>query len=107
MIVCGVSLGKFPVKALLRGRSLLLSVLRCFVMPGIMLGLSLALGLSQELARPLVICAALPIASIMAMLIIQYDPDPEAHFESAGAILISTVLSVASIPLWAWALTLL
>lgn len=107
MILCGVSLGKIPLNALLRKRSLLLGFLRCLVLPGVMLSFCFILDLKHELARPIVICSALPIASMMATFTIQYDPDPEAHFESAGAVLISTILAVATIPFWAWTLTLI
>ena len=105
MILCGVSLGKYPAGALLRPSCLRTALLRCLMMPGIFLALSFLLGLDPALARPMVVCSMLPIASTLAAFTIRYEPEnTDAHFESAGAILCSTVLSAATIPLWSWAL---
>lgn len=105
MILCGVSLAKYPAKALLRPSCFVASALRCLLMPALLLGVSFLLGLKPALAQPMVICAALPIASTLVAFTIRYDKNTDAHFESAGAVLCSTILSAATIPLWAWALT--
>ena len=107
MLLCGVSLGKYPAKALLRKSCFLAAALRCLLMPAIFMGLSVALKLTPELARPMVVCSMLPIAFNLATFTIRYETNEDAHFESAGAILCSTVLSVATIPLWCWVLNLL
>ena len=108
MILCGVSLGKYPAKALLRPSCLCTALLRCLMMPGIFLAVSILLGLDPALARPMVVCSMLPIASTLAAFTIRYEPEnTDAHFESAGAVLCSTVLSAATIPLWSWALSFL
>ena len=107
MILCGVSLAKYPAKALLRKSCALYAVLRCLLMPGLFLGLSFVLRLEPSLAQPMVVCAAMPVASTMALFSLRYENNPEAHFESAGAVFCSTVLSAATIPLWSWALSFL
>ena len=108
MILCGVSLGKYPARALLRKSCFVNAALRCLLMPGVFLAVGFLLGLEPALAQPMVICAAMPIASTLAAFTIRYEENnTDAHFESAGAILCSTVLSAATIPLWSWALSLL
>lgn len=107
MILCGVSLAKYPAKALLRPSCFVTAGLRCLLMPALLLAVSFLLRLDAALAQPMVICAALPIASTLAAFTIRFDENTDAHFESAGAILCSTVLSAATIPLWAWALSCL
>jgi predicted permease len=49
----------------------------------------------------------MPVASTLALFSLRYEENPEAHFESAGAVFCSTVLSAATIPLWSWALSFL
>ena len=107
MLLCGITLAKFPLKTLLRPRCFLMALLRNFLMPGIFLALSLLFGISKELAEPLVITAALPIGALMVSFTIKYDDEPEAHFDAAGCVLISTLLSAAAIPVWARLLELL
>ena len=107
MILCGVSLAKYPAKALLRKSCAVYAVLRCLLMPGLFLALSFLLQLEPSLAQPMVICAAMPVASTLALFSLRYEENPEAHFESAGAVFCSTVLSAATIPLWSWALSFL
>ncbi|MBQ0038416.1 MAG: AEC family transporter [Clostridiales bacterium] len=106
MILCGITLGKYPIRSLLRKRCFLLAGIRCLLIPGVIFCLCHAIGLAQQLMEPVVICAALPIASLSAAFTVRYDPNPEAHYESAGCVLLSTLLSAATIPLWAWLLAL-
>ena len=50
---------------------------------------------------PLVIFTALPTASLLAAFTIQYDPSRDSQFEAAATVLLSTLLSAFTIPLWA------
>ena len=58
-------------------------------------------GLEGELARVAVIFTALPTASLLAAFTIQYDPSRDSQFEAAATVLLSTLLSAFTIPLWA------
>ena len=46
------------------------------------------------------------VASLIAAFTIQYDPDEEAQFEAAAAVLLTTVFAAVTIPMWAWILSL-
>lgn len=106
MLLCGMSLGKYPIKKLLRPRYFLLPLVRNLLLPALFLGLSLLVGLEKELAQIVVMFAALPVASLLAAFTIQYDPDEEAQFEAAAAVLLSTFFCAFTIPLWAYLLTI-
>ena len=106
MLLCGMSLGKYPIRKLLRPRYFRLPLVRNLLLPALFLGLSLVVGLEKELAQVVVMFAALPVASLIAAFTIQYDPDQETQFEAAAAVLLSTVFAAVTIPLWASLLTL-
>lgn len=101
MVLCGVSLGKYEFRQLLRPRYFGAPLVRVLVMPALVLGLSLALGLDPELTQVAVVFSALPAPSLLAAFTIQYDPSQDSQFEAAAAVLLSTVLSAVTIPLWA------
>ena len=106
MLLCGMSLGRYEIKKLLRPRYFLLPLVRNLLLPALMLGLTLLIGLEQELAQIVVMFAALPVASLIAAFTIQYDPDREAQFEAAAAVLLSTFFCAFTIPLWSALLNL-
>ena len=101
MVLCGISLGKYDFKRLLRPRYLWTPLVRNLLLPALILGLTLLAGLEPELARVAVIFAALPVPSLLAAFTIQYDPAQESQFQAAAAVLLSTLLSAFTIPLWA------
>ena len=101
MLLCGMSLGKYPMKKLLRPRYFRLPLVRNLLLPALTLGLSLLIGLDKELAQVAVMFTALPVASLIAAFTIQYDPNEETQFEAAAAVLLSTIFAAVTIPLWA------
>ena len=100
MLLCGISLGKYEFRKLLRPRYLRLPLVRNLILPALILGLSVLIGLDKELAQVVVIFAALPTASLLAAFTIQYDPEPESQFEAAASVLLSTICCALTIPLW-------
>lgn len=101
MLLCGMSLGKYPVRRLLRPKYFWFPLVRNLLIPALFLGLSLLIGLEKELSEIVIIFASLPVASLLAAFMIQYDPDKEAQFEAAAAVLLSTMFAAVTIPLWA------
>ena len=106
MLLCGMTLGRYPFRQLLRPKYLWLPLVRNLLIPALVLGLSLLAGLEQELAQQVVMFASLPVASLLAAFTIQYDPNKEAQFEAAAAVLLSTIFCALTIPLWANVLAL-
>jgi len=101
MVLCGISLGKYDFKRLLRPRYLWIPLVRNLLLPALILGLVLLAGLEPDLARVVVIFAALPVPSLLAAFTIQYDPDQGSQFQAAAAVLLSTLACAATIPVWA------
>lgn len=101
MLLCGMSLGKYPIRRLLKLRYLRVPLVRNLLIPAAVLGVCLLVGLERELTQLVVIFAALPVASLLAAFTIQYDPNEETQFEAAAAVLLSTVFAAVTIPLWA------
>ena len=66
MLTCGLVLGKRPFKRLLRKKYLLVSLLRLLAIPALFYLLLLPLPVSQEIRQVVVLCAALPAASLTA-----------------------------------------
>ena len=104
MLLCGISLGKYEFRKLLRPRYLMLPLVRNLILPALIMALSLLLGLERELAQVVVVFTALPTASLLAAFTIQYDPEPDSQFEAAASVLLTTVFCAATIPLWAFLL---
>ena len=105
MLLCGMSLGKYPIRRLLRPKYFWVPLVRNLLLPAVILALSLLIGLERELAQVVVMFTALPVASLIAAFTIQYDPDQEAQFEAAAAVLLSAIFACVTIPLWSWLLT--
>ena len=106
MLLCGMSLGKYPLRRLLQPRYFWVPLVRNLLLPALILALSVLAGLERELAQVVVMFAALPVASLIAAFTIQYDPDQENQFEAAAAVLLSTIAACITIPLWSWLLSL-
>ena len=85
----------------MRAKYLLMPLIRNLVMPLITIGILLLLPIEPLLSKVIVIFAALPVASLTAAFTLQYDPEPEAHLESAGAVLFSVIACAVTMPLWA------
>lgn len=100
MILCGISLGKHKLRELMKPRYLLMPLVRNLIMPALTICILLLLPIDPLLKKVIVIFAALPVASLTAAFTIQYDPEPEAHLESAGAVLFSVIACAATMPLW-------
>ncbi|MDO4750411.1 MAG: AEC family transporter [Eubacteriales bacterium] len=101
MLLCGMSLSKYPIPRLLRPQYLRFPLVRNFLLPGLILALCLLTGLEQELTQIVTMFAALPAATLLAVFTIQFDSNEETQFEAAAAVLITTVFSTVTVPMWA------
>jgi len=101
MVTCGMMLGKQPLTKLLRPRYLLVSFLRLLVVPCIYFLLLTPLPFDPEIRQVIVMCACLPVASLTASFTLRYNKNPDAQFDAAGAVLVSHILCVLTIPIWA------
>ena len=101
MVTCGMMLGKQPLTKLLRPRYLLVSVLRLLLVPCIYFLLLTPLPFDPEIRQVIVMCASPPVASLTASFTLRYNKSPDAQFDAAGAVLVSHIFCVLTIPIWA------
>ena len=85
----------------MRPKYLRLPLLRDLLAPAVTLAVLWLLPIDPMIKKVVVLYAALPCAGMLATYTIQFNPNPEARLEASSAILLSTLLSVATIPLWA------
>jgi predicted permease len=97
LITLGISLAKLHVRSL--GLSLALAVGRLAVGFGLGLGVATLLGLSGMERGVMIVQATMPVAVFNYLFAERYATRPA---EVAGAVVVSTVISFASLPLLLW-----
>lgn len=103
LLLCGMVLGEYNFKQLIRVKYLLLPLLRTILMPAIFFGVSrllLLLGVEKLLCDMMVIYAAFPVASLLPIYTIRFDPDPDNQLNAAAASILSVLISAVTIPIW-------
>ena len=96
-----ISIDAANLRSLVRPKYLRLPLLRDLLAPAVTLAVLWLLPIDPMIKKVVVLYAALPCAGMLATYTIQFNPNPEARLEASSAILLSTLLSVATIPLWA------
>ena len=104
MLIIGCALSSLPVASLFTNwRLYIMALLKLLVIPGaVYLCLSPLLG-SSTLFKMLIVMMAMPVASNFIMLCAIYDREQQLP---ATAVFITTALSVLTIPVIAWLLTI-
>jgi hypothetical protein len=104
MIVLGSTIAMYPLKESLRdARCYLFAVVRLFVIPLLVLAVCRMIGIDDYLTGITVLSTAMPVASMVLMMCGQCDGNTEVVSRN---ILVTTVLSVITIPIIASILTL-
>lgn len=102
MVLCGITLGKYKISGLLKARYLGLPVIRNLLMPALTTAAMYFVPADPLVSKIVVIYSALPAATMLTAFTIEYSPEPEARLQSAGYVLISVLLGVATVPVWAY-----
>ena len=107
MLICGISLSRYSFRKLIRPSQLEIAVVRNLFLPALFVGLCKLISLDRTLAQVVVLFVSLPVSTMTNTFNVKYNPEyPETHFESAGSVLTTTLLSALTIPLWAAVMTL-
>lgn len=109
LMLCGTIIADAQWKGILKYPCVLwVSALRLAVIPALVVGLFLLVGVEHEIIRATVYCYAMPVASFLPTFMLRYNPE-EVEGRTAGGymVIVSTLLCVATVPLWALALELL
>lgn len=105
MILCGLSLAHIDLKNIFRfPKAFVIVLLRCIIAPALTLLVLYFTNIDPEYIKIAVVYAALPMAAMTTSYIIAYEKDEYAIRESAVALLVSTLVSIATLPLFTWLL---
>ncbi len=75
---------------------------RLLLIPALMVGVAMALGVKHEIIRTTMFFYAMPVASLLPTFLLRYDPEAvEARLAGGCMVVVSTLLCVVTIPLWA------
>lgn len=78
------------------------AALRLVGIPALMLGIFRLMGIDMEIIKATMYCFAMPVASFLPTFYLRYNPkEVEGRVAGGYMVLISTVLCIATIPLWA------
>lgn len=102
LILCGVIIAEADLRQALRYPIVIwVSLARLILMPALALGLFLLVGVSDEIARTTMFYFAMPVASFLPTFLLRYNPEAEdARLAGGCMVVLSTLLCVATIPLW-------
>lgn len=102
LLLCGVILADADWRGIWkRPVALLVAVLRLTLIPGLVLGLFLLLGVEHSMIRSCIFYFAMPVASFLPTFLLRYDPEAVEARSAAGCmVVLSTLLCVLSIPAW-------
>ncbi len=103
LILCGSIIADAQLKGVLKYPCVLwVTALRLLVMPAVMMGAFLLLGVEHDIVRTTVFYFAMPVASFLPTFCLRYNPE-EADGRVAGGymVIVSMIACVATVPLWA------
>ena len=103
LMLCGAIIADAQWKGVLQYPCVFwVTALRLLLMPAAALGLFLLLGVDEEIIRALVYYFAMPVASFLPTFCLRYNPEEtEGRLAGGYMVVVSTLLCVATIPLWA------
>lgn len=79
-----------------------ITALRLLVMPAIALGITQLFGLETEICKAVIFYFAMPVASFLPTFSLRYNPnEKEGRLAGSYMVVVSTILCIATIPLWA------
>ena len=105
MIITGMMIAGSDMKKLLKNPNLgILIVIRMLVIPVVCFGIFALLGIHGMAAEVVVLLEACPSAAITSVFAVQYHHDEEL---AAGAVVFTTLLSIVTLPLCAFLLTMM
>ena len=79
-----------------------ISAARLLAMPAIALAITRAFGIEADICKAVVFYFAMPVASLLPTFCLRYNPEEkEGRLAGSYMVVVSTMLCIATIPLWA------
>ena len=104
LILCGIIVGQYDFRRLLKLRYLLVPAVSTIGLPLIFFLMTRLLALTSIdpiIPNMIVLFNALPLATFTPAMVMCCEPENhEAQFEAAGATLIALIMSVTTVPIW-------
>lgn len=102
LILCGTIIADADWRGILKQpTAIIVAVIRLTVVPAVVVALFLLVGVEREIIKNTMYYYAMPVASLMPTFLLRYDPEAVDARVTAGYIVVaSTLLCIASIPLW-------
>ncbi|MBE6914302.1 MAG: hypothetical protein E7472_05145 [Ruminococcaceae bacterium] len=102
LILCGVIIADAKWSGMLRYPSVFaVGICRTLVIPAVIVGVELAAGIDREIIRTTMYYFAMPVASFLPTFLLRYNPEAlQARVVGGYMVVVSTLCSVATIPLW-------
>lgn len=102
LLLCGTILADADWRGIWKQpAAIIVAVLRLTLVPGLVLGLFLLLGVEHSIIRSSSYYFAMPVASFLPTFLLRYNPEAAAARTAGGCmVVISTLLCVVSIPAW-------
>lgn len=106
MIVCGLIIGKFDMRRVFSLKAIGIMLIRNLLLPGLVFLFCRICSFSATITQVAVMCAALPVGTLLATFASKYDGCEQSRYESVGAVILSTMFSSITIPIWIGILTM-
>ena len=103
LILCGAILADADWRGVFRFPAVFaVAAARLLLIPAIMVGLYVLIGVDHEIIRTTVFFFAMPVASLLPTFLLRYDPEAvDARLAGGYMVVISTLFCIVTIPLWA------
>lgn len=103
LMLCGVIIADARWREVLKYPCVIwVSLLRLLVIPALALGLFLLLGVERDMLRPILYYFVMPVASLLPTFLLRYNPDElEGRVAGGYMVVASTLLCMATVPMWA------
>lgn len=103
LMLCGTIIADSEWKGVLKYPCVFwITAMRLLVMPAIALGITHLLGVDVDIHKAVVCYFAMPVASFLPTFSLRYNPaEVEGRLAGSYMVVVSTLLCVATIPLWA------
>ena len=103
LILCGVILADAKWRDVLRYPAVFaVAAARLLLIPALMVGAALLIGVKHEIIRTTMFYYAMPVASLLPTFLLRYDPEAvEARLAGGCMVVVSTLFCMLTIPLWA------
>jgi len=101
MVMCGMILSRVSLKDLAtQPKVFIITAVRVIVLPAIALAVMIFVPIDPLLKKVVIMYCALPAAAMIPSFVVRYDNVPEARTAASVTVFTSTLLCVATLPLW-------